>query len=90
MYAELNDVKGAFLNGKFSQGERLYMRALKGYEKLYPSEVLLLLLKTMSILNQSAFQHFKALLEALKAVKLERSKVDPCVYFRWTDKGINI
>ena len=30
MYAELNDVKGAFLNSQFSQGEKLYMGVAQG------------------------------------------------------------
>jgi len=90
MYAELNDVKGAFLNGKFSQGEKLYMHVPKGFEKFYPAGILLLLLKTIYGLKQAAFEYWKALLEALKAVGLARSRVDPCVYFRWTKNGINI
>ena len=90
MYAELNDVRGAFLNGKFSQGEKLYMHVPKGFEKFYPAGIVLLLLKTIYGLKQAAFEYWKALLEALKAVGLARSKVDPCVYFRWTKNGINI
>ena len=29
-------------------------------------------------------------MKALKKVGLVRSKADPCVYYRWTDKGLNI
>jgi len=47
MYAEINDVKGAFLNGTFSQGEKLYMKVPQGFEKYYPENILLLLLKTI-------------------------------------------
>jgi hypothetical protein len=90
MFAELNDVKGAFLNGVFSQGEKLYMYVPKGFEKFYPANVVLLLLKTIYGLKQAAFEYWRALLKALKAVGLTRSKADPCVYFRWTKNGINI
>jgi hypothetical protein len=90
MYAELNDVKGAFLCGVFSQGERLYMHVPKGFEKHYGSDVVLLLLKTIYGLKQAAFEYWKALLNALKAVGLTRSKADPCVYYRWTKDGLNI
>ena len=90
MYGELNDVKGAFLNGQFSQGEKLYMKVPQGFEKFYPGDVLLLLLKTIYGLKQAAFEYWRALLKALKMVGLERSKADPCVYFKWTEKGIMI
>lgn len=90
MYGELNDVKGAFLNGLFSQGERLYMYVPKGFEKFYATDVVLLLLKRIYGLKQAAFEYWRALLKALKAVGLMRSKVDPCVYYRRTDKGLNI
>lgn len=90
MYAELNDVKGAFLNGEFSHGERLYMHVPKGFEKYYPTGTVLLLLKTIYGLKQAAFEYWKALLKALKHVGLTRSKADPCVYFRWTARGLSI
>jgi hypothetical protein len=90
MYAELNDVKGAFLNGVFSHGEKLYMHVPQGFEKFYPGDVVLLLLKTIYGLKQAAFEYWRTLLKALKAVELKRSKADPCVYYRWTDNGLNI
>ena len=62
----------------------------RGFEKFYPIGVLLLLLKTIYGLKQSAFEYWRALLAALKAGKLTRSKADPCVYFKWTEKGIVI
>ena len=34
MYAELNDVRGAFLKGLFSCGKKLYMRVPQGFEVL--------------------------------------------------------
>jgi len=36
MHAELNDVKGAFLNGEFSQGEKLYPLYSIGIGKVFP------------------------------------------------------
>ena len=81
MYAELNDVKGAFLNSKFFQGEKLYMGVPQGFEKFYPNDVLLLLLKTIYGLKQAAFEYWKSLLKALNSVGLQQSKADPCVYF---------
>jgi hypothetical protein len=90
MYCEINDVKGAFLNGLFSGGEKLYMEVPQGFEKYYPGDVLLLLLKTIYGLKQAAFEYWKALLKAIRAIGLTRSKADPCVYFKWTDQGLMI
>ena len=87
---ELNDVKGAFLNGLFSMGEKLYMYVPKGMEKFFPMDVILLLLKTIYGLKQAAFEYWRALLKAIKTVGLLRSNADPCVYFRWTDNGLNL
>ena len=88
MYAELNDVKGAFPTGTFSKGEKLYMKVPKGFEKFYPGDVVLLLLKIIYGLKQAAFEYWRALLKALKALQLIRSKADPCVYYQWTDRDI--
>ncbi len=66
------------------------MHVPKGFEKFYGSDVVLLLLKTIYGLKQAAFEYWRALLKALKAVGLTRTKADPCVYYRWTKNGINI
>ena len=90
MWAELNDVKGAFLNGHFSHGEQLYMHVPQGFERFYSSNVYLLLLKTIYGLKQAAFEYWRTLLKALKTISMTRSKADPCVYYKWTDKGLMI
>jgi hypothetical protein len=90
MWAKLNDVKGAFLNGNFSGGEKLYMRVPQGFEKYYPVNVLLELLKTIYGLKQAAFEYWRALLKAIQDMGLQRNKADPCVYFKWTNEGLMI
>ena len=65
MYAKLNDVHGAFLEGLFSHGEKLYMNVPKGFEKFYPIDVVLLLLKTPYGLKQATFKHWRAFLRAI-------------------------
>ncbi len=90
MWGELNDVKGAFLNGLFSGGEKLYMGIPQGFESFYPADVLLLLLKTIYGLKQAAFEYWRALLKALRTMGMARSKADPCVYFKWTRNGLMI
>ena len=36
-YAELIDVKGAFLHGEFEEGKTLSMETLEGFEEYYPA-----------------------------------------------------
>eukprot|EP00957_Ditylum_brightwellii_P093861 7147614-Ditylum_brightwellii.AAC.1 len=38
--AELLGVQGAFLNGRFQNGERLFMKVPQGFAKFYPADVL--------------------------------------------------
>jgi hypothetical protein len=45
--AHLMDVHGAFLKGKFRDGEVIYMKVPQGIEKFYPKNVALLLLRTI-------------------------------------------
>lgn len=52
--AVLIDVQGAFLCGNFKDGEEIYMEVPEGFEKFYPSNVLLLLLQTIHGLRQAA------------------------------------
>ena len=90
MYAELMDVRGAFLHGTFPDGETLYMSVPQGFENYYGNEVVLLLLKTIYGLKQAAYAYWTALLAVLKKIGLQRSKADPCLYFRWTKNGLNM
>lgn len=87
---DVNDVKGAFLNGTFSNGEKLCMEVPQGFHKYYGYEVVLMLLKTMYGLKQAAYEYWKALLKAMKSLGMTKHKVDPCVYHRWTDQGLNL
>jgi hypothetical protein len=44
-WAELLDVKGAFLHGVFEKGHKVYMEIPQGFEKFYPGNSVLLLKK---------------------------------------------
>jgi Reverse transcriptase (RNA-dependent DNA polymerase) len=70
MGTDLNDVKGEFLNGKCSKGEQLYMEVPEAFEMFYPRNVVLLLLKSIYGLKQSAYEYWLELLKAVKAMKL--------------------
>ena len=88
MWQEVLDVQGAFLYGTFEDGIRVYMEVPQGFEKFYPGNVVLLLLKTLYGAWQGARAFWIKLLEALHGMKCERSKADPCLYFKWTLRGL--
>ena len=67
-YAEVLDVKGAFLIGLFEDGEKIYMRVPEGLEKHYAANMVLLLLKTIYGLKQAALAFWKQLLMAFKSM----------------------
>ena len=87
-YAEILDVKGAFLHGEFEDGEEIYMEVPQGFEEYYPDNVLLKLLRTLYGLKQAAMAFWRQLLKAFRNMNYERSKADPCLYFAWTVYGL--
>ena len=89
-YAEVLDVKGAFLTGDFLWGETIYMEVPQGFEEYYPPDVVLLLLKTIYRLVQSAMAYWTKLCQAFVAIAFERSKADPCLWYKWTENGLVI
>lgn len=90
MHTDVNDVKGAFLKGHFSNGEKIYMKVPQGFEKWYGIGVVLLLLRTLYGLKQAAYEYWRTLLQALRIAQLVRSAADPCVYYKWTGAGLQL
>jgi hypothetical protein len=89
-YAELIDVKGAFLHGVFEKGRKVYMEVPQGFEQFYPTNCVLLLLKTLYRTKQAAKAFWLKLLEALRGMSYTRSKANPCLYYLWNDTGLVI
>ena len=87
-YAELLDVRGAFLHGEFEKGTKLYMEVPDGFKTFYPIDCLLLLLQTIYGLKQAALAFWVELLKAFYDMDYKRSKADPCLYFQWTIQGL--
>jgi hypothetical protein len=83
--AHVLDVQGAFLNGRFEDGEELFMQVPEGFEKYYPGNVVLKLRRTIYGLKQAAYAFWRELLKAFKAMKYTRSNADPCLYYKWQD-----
>jgi hypothetical protein len=88
--AMLLDVRGAFMNGRFKDDEKLYMHIPEGFEKWYPNNVVLLLTKTLYGLKQAAMQFWKEMKKALEYMNYERSKADPCLNFKWVDNKLQL
>ena len=81
--SHLLDVKGAFLNGRFENGERVIMEVPQGFQKFYPGNVVLLLVRTLYGLKQAAIQYWREMNKAFKYLGYKRSKADPCMQFKW-------
>ncbi len=87
-WAQLLDIKGAFLNGRFTEGEGVYMYVPQGFEQFYPKNVLLLLLRTLYGLKHAAMAFWKETQQAFKSMEHTRSKADPYLNFKWTEDGL--
>ena len=84
MYVMVYDVKGAFLNGVFKPEHKVYIRVPKGFEKYYPANAILLLVRTLYGCKQSAYKYWLVLVAAWRSMKHKRSEADPCLYFKKT------
>ena len=89
-YAEVLDVRGAFLHGVCADGEEIYMEVPQGFERWYSNQHELLLLRAIYGLQQAAYAFWRELLKAFNSMKYIRNKADPCLYFAWTATGLII
>ena len=89
-YGHIVDVQSAFLLGSFAQGERLYCYVPQGWQRFYPPNVVLLLLKTIYGLKQAAGAFWRLLLKVTIQLRYSKSGADPCLYYRWHEKGLLI
>ena len=89
--SKIVDVKGAFLRGEFEDGaEPVYLKVPEGFEKFYPKNVVLMLLRTIYGLCEAAMAFWKEMLKAFRSMNFERSTADPCLYYKWTTAGFLI
>ena len=82
-YAHIVDVCSAFLLGLFDNNGELYASVPKGWEKFYPSNVVLLLMRTVYGLKQAANCFYRLLVSIMSILQFEKSKADPCLYHKW-------
>ncbi len=79
---QIVDVKGMFLHGEFEDGEVIYMKVPRGFEKLYPDDVVLKLKECIYGLKQVAMAFWHQLLLCMKSMGMTQSTADPCLYHK--------
>lgn len=82
---KLQDVKGAFLLGKFEDGERMYIEIPQGFEQYYDDDEVLLLQQTIYGCKQAAMAYYREQVKTNDQVGLMKSQVDPCLFYKWMD-----
>ncbi|KAF7371239.1 Transcription factor [Mycena sanguinolenta] len=84
------DIKGAYLNGKLTEKERIFMRQPTGFP--YPNSTgkILRLIKTLYGLKQSGRRWYQRLSEICEKLGLMRCSTDQAVFYRRNDAGIVI
>jgi hypothetical protein len=65
-----------------------YFEVPEGFKKYYLPNVVLMLLRTLYGMIQAAYAFWTTFLNAMWHMKYNRSKADPCLYYRWTKTGL--
>ena len=80
------DIKGAYLNGKLTEKETIYMCQLPGYQQ---GMMVCKLYKTLYGLKQSGCQWYQKLVVIMTELRISRCEVDQAVFYcRDEGKGI--
>ena len=81
------DVNGAFLLGKFKPGDpEIFMNVPEGMTKWYQKYTYPIVLRLKRCLygtKQAAKYYYDDVVSKMKKMKCERSKADPCLFFKW-------
>ena len=88
--AVVMDVEGAFLQGRFKDGEELYMEIPQGWEQYFPGDVVLRMNVPIYGTKQAGARFYGTLVENIKAQRYERSKADPCLYYVWRNGRLSL
>jgi hypothetical protein len=86
--AHVVNVKGAFLHGKFNNGEKIYIKIPLGLEEFYDDSTVLLPKKCLYGLKQGVMAFYRKLLAAASKIGLKHSSADPCLYYKWEGKRL--
>jgi hypothetical protein len=83
--AHVMDVKGAFLYGKFEEGEKVHIKVPLRFKEFYDKDTALLLKKALYGLKQAAMAFYRKLLAATANIGLKQSSANPCLYYKGVD-----
>ena len=84
--AAVIDVEAAFLQGKFYNGEVMYIDIPEGFEEYYPEDCVLKMNVPLYGTKQAAACFHKTLIEKLRDKRnVTRSMADPCMYHTHID-----
>lgn len=81
--AAVIDVEGAFLQGKFFNGEEIYVEIPEGFEEWYDDDEVLRMNVPIYGTKQASQCFYRAFVEAMKKLGYKRSKADPCMFYEW-------
>ena len=85
--ARINDVKGAFLNGKFEDSKEIFMEVPQSTEHNYQDLAALRLVEPIYGFKQAALLFWQRLLKMIKNMGHKRNVADPCIYFSRNNAG---
>ena len=90
--AEVVDVEGAFLQGKFKDGEELWIEIPDGMDKYYGDRKDTVLKMNVPLYGtkQAAHCFYVTLVEEIKKREYKRSKADPCLYYITTAGRLSV
>jgi Reverse transcriptase (RNA-dependent DNA polymerase) len=76
------DIKGAYLNGKLTPAETIFMKQPPGYADIDSQTKVCHLLKTLYGLKQSGRRWYQCLVEIMKSLGFLQCEVDQAVFYR--------
>ena len=80
-----------FLHGQFQSGEVIYSEICDSFiNKWDPMIWLWILLKTCYGRKQASYGFWIMLIKVMKNMAYSRSNADPCVYYQWRNKSLNV
>jgi hypothetical protein len=87
--ASILDIVGAFLQGKFYDGEVLYIEVPDGFEPYYEDDEVLRLNVPIYGTKQASKCFYKTFVEGLvDSGMYDRSKAQPCMFYKWIDERL--
>ena len=71
------------MQGKFTNGEVLYMRIPDGFKEFYDDDEVLRMNVLIYGTKQAVHYFYKSLVDKVKERSWKQSKADPCLYYLW-------